>query len=116
MARQLLDLGVDVNIRTSYGESPLHVAAANGSLRVAKLLLDRGADVNAEHGRGTFNERNWRGLTPLAVASLGLRTSFINLLLDNGASTMARPTTGHTVIHLSISEHKLDMLELLLQI
>jgi hypothetical protein len=38
------------------------------------------------------------------------------MLLDYGASALARPSTGHTVIHLAITEDNLDVLELLLQI
>jgi ankyrin repeat protein len=116
VARQLLDLGVGVGIVTPYGETPLHIAAYYGSPRVAKLLLDRGAHVHAVHRKGTYNLKNWHGLTPLAIASLRLRLDFINMLLDYGASALARPSTGHTVIHLAITEDNLDVLELLLQI
>ena len=116
VARQLLDVGVGVGIVTPYGETPLHIAAYYGSPRVAKLLLDRGANVHAVHRKGTFNLKDWQGLTPLAIASLRLRLDFINMLLDYGASALARPSTGHTVIHLAITEDNLDVLELLLQI
>ena len=47
--RTALDAGVTWSPRAeSEGLTPLHVAAANGQLECARLLLDRGADTDAK--------------------------------------------------------------------
>lgn len=43
-ARALLDLGAKVNARNSTGDTALRVAASDGTVEVAKLLLEAGAD------------------------------------------------------------------------
>src|SRR4029434_10125770 len=40
--------GADVNAKSRYDVTPLIFAAGNGRLEAAKLLLSRGADVNAQ--------------------------------------------------------------------
>jgi outer membrane protein assembly factor BamB len=42
-----LDKGADVNARTRYGATALTYAADRGALDVVKLLVERGADINA---------------------------------------------------------------------
>ena len=41
----------DVNIRTHYNETPLHVACLNGHLSAAQLLQKKGADLHARDGK-----------------------------------------------------------------
>lgn len=111
-----LDLGVSIDVTTPYGETPLHCAAFYGSYNVGRVLLERGANTEVTHTKGTFNERDWNGLTPIAVAATRSRRAFIELLLSFGASPLARPSTGHTLLHLAVSESETKMLELLLQL
>src|SRR5206468_3734382 len=42
----LLDLGVSPDVENERKERPLHVAAYNNSLNVARLLLERGASID----------------------------------------------------------------------
>jgi len=42
----------DVDVQAKDGKTPLFIAAGNGSYSVAELLLQRGADINAEHKSG----------------------------------------------------------------
>jgi len=44
-AQMLLKSGADPNITMENGETPLHVAARNGRLRIIRLLLQDGADL-----------------------------------------------------------------------
>jgi len=60
---------------TAYGR-PLHFAAKRGRARIAALLVDLGADPN---------ERDWIGLTPLAVAAFHGRDDVVAKLEAGGA-------------------------------
>ena len=61
-ARLCLELGIDVNAANEIGETALHGAAyrgQGGSDSIVRMLLDKGANINA---------RNKRGWTPLIIA------------------------------------------------
>jgi ankyrin repeat protein len=62
------------------GGMPLHIAAIHGRLEVAKLLLERGADVNA---------RCLGGATPLHYTSWKGKVEMAAFLLDHGADLHA---------------------------
>jgi ankyrin repeat protein len=66
-----------VNCRGEGGGSPLHEAAANGQIEMAKLLLDHGANLNAkeEHGK-----------TPLTIALEYKQTEMAKFLRDRKAT------------------------------
>lgn len=53
VVQQLLKAGVNVNVRTSDGQTPLMMAAAKGYSDLAKVLLDGGADANIVDGKGS---------------------------------------------------------------
>lgn len=77
-AQWFLDQGVDPNyVGGKDGESSLHVAVRSGaSPQLLKLLLDRGADLNAQDSAG---------LTPLAAARAKAHKSAIEFLTGIGA-------------------------------
>jgi ankyrin repeat protein len=58
-ASAAIDLGAEVNAATQAGDTALHVAAQQAVESVARLLVDKGANLEAT---------NKRGLTPLGVA------------------------------------------------
>lgn len=60
-----------------FGSIPLHNAASNGDIEMAKLLLDAGADVNAV---------NLGGFSPLHCAIHEGHIKMIELLLSRGAA------------------------------
>jgi ankyrin repeat protein len=68
----LLDLGVSVEIEDAARQRSLHVAAGHDALRVAELLIERGADTEAV-------ESTWNN-TPLGCAIYGNLTRMIELL------------------------------------
>jgi hypothetical protein len=73
---------VDVNEKGACGwsvdETPLICAAGTGNLEIAKLLLDRGADINAKAANG------W---VALDIAVSGGHVKMLQFLLENGAET-----------------------------
>ena len=69
------------------GITPLGWAALNGQAEAAKLLIEKGADVNA---------RNRDGTTSLHSAAFLGRIGTVKLLLENGADTTLRSNDGST--------------------
>jgi ankyrin repeat protein len=70
----LLDLGVSIEIEDEKRQRPLHIAATHESIAVAKILIDRGADLEAV-------ESNWDN-TPLDFALYGNLPRMTQLLSD----------------------------------
>lgn len=105
---------VSCRFRNSAGQSPLHLAAAQLSIKGLSLLLANGADIDVADGRGR---------TPLHTACespyVSKRCSgggggggnvreFIELLLYSGAAGDARDDEGHTPLHLAVLAGNVD--------
>jgi hypothetical protein len=87
------------------GHSALHWAVEAGSLEMAKLLLDAGANVNA-FAVG--------GMTPLHRASaMGYRT-LVDLLLDRGADINIVSIGGYTPLHHAAANGHVDVIRTLI--
>src|SRR6185312_16352696 len=80
----LIDKGLDVNAGCE-GQigTPLTIAASNGRIGVAKLLLAKGADINF---------RTDEGSTPLHDAAFRGQAEMVKFLLDHHAEINARRT------------------------
>ncbi|MFT0531795.1 ankyrin repeat domain-containing protein [Castellaniella hirudinis] len=72
-AADLIQAGARVN---RLGWTPLHYAASKGQVDTARMLIQRGAIVNAPGPDGT---------TPLMMAALSGKPAIARLLLDHGA-------------------------------
>ena len=92
--RTLLRDGADPNVAQGDGMSALHIAAEEGNAEIARLLLDRGAKVEARTRLG--------GYTPLHLASGNAHASVVDVLLGAGADVAATTVTGGaTPLHLA---------------
>ena len=67
---------------------PLHSAAAARSVPITRLLLERGAPVNARQGTGEL------GFTPLMEAAFNGQSEMVDLLLEYGAHRALRDDKG----------------------
>jgi hypothetical protein len=75
VAQSLLKTGVNVNVRTVDGTTPLMAAAKKGYSDLAKILLDNGADATA---------RDSKGNTALSIALSGGYTRTAELIKGVG--------------------------------
>lgn len=146
----LLQHGVKSNATNHRGETALNVVSrgrydSTDNFRVAQLLLEHGADANAEdndhdsplhsasfsgkleivrvllyHGANA-NAKNDQGETPLHQVSQGEYKSqgdgigIAKLLLDRGVDLNARDENGVTSLHLACWCGKLEIARLLLE-
>ena len=76
----LLGLGANVNEGDNWGYMPLHIAAHNGHVSTVRLLLEKGADINA---RIHNFHLPW---TALMFASSNGHTDVVALLQSLGGS------------------------------
>jgi hypothetical protein len=87
---RLLAAGSKVNSKQpGSGSTPLNTAAVFGRTAIAKLLIEKGADVSVPNADGN---------TALHIASFFSHLDFVKLLLENGASVDAKSAKGETPI------------------
>lgn len=100
----LISSGADPNIADVDGETPLHLAARNGTTNDCRLLVARGADLHA---------RDRNGRTPLHMAAECGQASVCSLLIAAGADINAKDDTGGTPLTWAVRLEKPDVAELL---
>jgi ankyrin repeat protein len=101
--RDLLDRGVDPDVRGEGGATALMAAAVQGHAEVLNALLESGADVNAEDAGG------W---TALMLAADGGHAEIVVALLERGADVNAE-VMGSTALMLAAEGGHADVLNAL---
>jgi ankyrin repeat protein len=97
---------LDANIKDQLGATPLHEAAEVGHAEVVRLLLSKGADVNAKTTTGR--------LTPLHVAAGKGHREVAETLINSGADVNAKDHSGDTPLHLTVTWGRKEIASLLL--
>ncbi|CAN0071266.1 unnamed protein product, partial [Scytosiphon promiscuus] len=95
LAESLVDNGASVNEADSQGYTPLHIAAAEGRVKIALLLLERGADKDS---------RSKLLQTPLHRAAYNLHTPIVRVLMDAGADPTIQDMYSNTPLVAALSE------------
>jgi ankyrin repeat protein len=86
----LLSKGAKVDVRSKLGRTPLLIAAAyDGAIEAARLLIQRGADVNA---------RDKSGMSVLEQAASSNHIELVRLLLAKGADVNIVDEGGFTAL------------------
>ena len=106
---KLLGRGVNAHALNNDKETPMHVAARSqwpGSKNVIHILVDYGADIEAQ---------NEHGATVLSIASGEGSHEVVGYLIREGAQLNAQTSDGDTPLHRAIRNGNVDsMRELLL--
>ena len=106
VAKLLLTNGSKVNSKNElHSDTPLHFAVRNGDIKIVKVLLDRGADIDGV---------NWN-ITPLHIAVESKNVEIIELLLNHGACVNTRHSNSSTPLVLAAEEGSEKIVKLLLR-
>ncbi|XP_025832280.1 ankyrin repeat domain-containing protein 17 isoform X2 [Agrilus planipennis] len=102
----LLDRKANVEHRAKTGLTPLMEAASGGYVEVGRVLLDKGADVNAAPVPSSRD-------TALTIAADKGHCRFVELLLCRGAAVEVKNKKGNSPLWLAANGGHLSVVELL---
>jgi ankyrin repeat protein len=88
IVRLLLEKGADPKARDKNGENAIFRSAYSWDAETLKLLIDRGADINAPS----------QGITPIMEADVTANGAILELLLGRGAEVNSKDPDGFTVL------------------
>ena len=84
---------VNLDVTDKKGLSPVHISAINGATDIARVLVERGADVN---------KLDCLEASPLHAAAANSNVDMCQLLMDNYALANACEKSGLTPLHLAV--------------
>lgn len=106
MVTLLLSKGARVNATMEFGITPLDFTATQGSVEVATVLLDAGADVN--------NQDEKTATTPLHRAAIRGDVAMVSLLISRGARVDAETNDEATPLFAAAEYGHLEVVEYLI--
>lgn len=109
LVEKLVTNGVNINERVvkSNGKTLLIATCEEGNIELAKILIDRGADINA---------RDADGGTALIEACKKGNIELAKILIDNGANVNARDMYGNTaLIYTCKGEDEIELAKILIE-
>ncbi|MFC1753152.1 ankyrin repeat domain-containing protein [Thermoproteota archaeon] len=114
--RYLILKGGDVNAKDNEGVTPLHVAADSDNLRVARLLVSKGAELNSLTNEEILKDGDTveRNFAPLHFSSAIGDVPMTRFLLSAGADKEVLDGDSHTPLILAAREGNADIVELLI--
>ena len=107
--KELIAKGADINakeFKEEYIKTPLHCAALQGELEIAILLIEQGADIDAQD---IFYA------TPLYSATSQGNYEVVKSLIEHGANINAQRLDKKTALHCAVENEYRDIVKLLLE-
>ncbi|GBN29040.1 Ankyrin-3 [Araneus ventricosus] len=101
----LLGKGFEIDARWD-NCTPLHYAVIHNRCEIARLLISKGANVNAQ---------NEEGMTALHWIARGNSVEMLQILLNGGADASIRDKENRSVTEIAVSCNQLDMVKIFLQ-
>ncbi|KAI0396231.1 Glycerophosphoryl diester phosphodiesterase family-domain-containing protein [Xylariaceae sp. FL0594] len=102
---ELLGLRTNVNLKSCYDMTALHIASREGRSEIVSLLLGAGADLNS-----SLHPRKW---TPIFEAAVRGHTDIVQHLIQSGADLSVTDYLGWTVKELAMYRGHFAIAELL---
>lgn len=99
--KEILKTKIDVDERDSFGGTALHAAMFQDNIKIVKILIENGFDINA---KGISN-----GYTPLHDAVWANNLEAVKVLVENGADTNIKAKDGLTPIQKAEKEGKKEI-------
>ncbi|MHB1000690.1 MAG: ankyrin repeat domain-containing protein [Armatimonadota bacterium] len=87
------------------GATPLHYASSSGRIDLIKLLIGKGANIDA---------RKPDGVAPLHIAASAGRLEAVQFLIDSKADVNAVDLAGRTPLSISMEKQNVDVIKILL--
>ena len=107
LVRDLIVLGANVNWQDeeNYNSTPLHVVSIFGSVEIARMLIDAGADLNVQDKDG------W---TALHEAARNGQVEVARMLIDAGADLDVQGKWNRTPLHWAARDGEVEIAKVLL--
>ncbi|KAJ6216580.1 hypothetical protein RDWZM_007737 [Blomia tropicalis] len=102
----LLDRNANIEHRAKTGLTPLMEAASGGYVEVGRVLLDKGADVNAPPVPASRD-------TALTIAADKGHSAFVELLIKRGAMVDVKNKKGYSPLWLACNGGHYDVVQIL---
>ena len=97
---------IDLDCKTSRGDTPLHNATEKGNSEVVEYLIEKGANVNAKN-----NSRN----TPLLIAVTNGHTAIAKMLIDHDCNLELKNKSSKTALELAKGKGDKEIIQLILK-
>jgi len=89
---KMMEVGVNPNVESSHGWTPLHSAASNGHESIGNVLMLGKANVNAQ---------TVTGITPLIIACKSGNPDMVRTLINGRADVNHRQDDGQQAVHIA---------------
>jgi len=114
LVRSLIAKGAEVNVEAFVGITPLHQAASAGDLRVARLLIEKGARLDARSGSDGTILHQVINAQHLLHGRTDSNREMVRLLLESG-SKLQEFSFGNSELHLAALTGQAHLVPLLVE-
>jgi len=122
--QELLNQGINVNMRGGDGNTPIMEASYGGHLDTVTLLLDHGSDLSAKKHDGatalTLAANKdilalFKNVTSMVAAAAAGNNTILETFITKGTPINALSETGESALHAACWNGKVDTVKLLLE-